>query len=74
MVGTLKCLGLRRWRLDMARIKKKQRYLCQYKDNKTDEVMEYQFEAENDHHAQLIAESFCDEGWHKLYGVLRVSK
>ncbi len=56
----------------MRRPKKKHKYLCQYKDNATGEIMMYHFEAENDHHAQLIAESFCDIGWHKLYGVLKV--
>jgi hypothetical protein len=50
------------------------RYQCDYRDNETREYRTWEFEASNDHEARLIAERFCDEGWHKLYGVLRVSK
>ena len=48
------------------------RYICQYKDNSTSELKEYQFKANNDDHAKLIAITFCDNGWHKYYGILRI--
>ena len=47
-------------------------YICQYKDNETSEFKTYEFSAKNDTMARLIAEQFCDEGWHKLYGILRI--
>lgn len=50
----------------------KKQYLLQYKDNNTSELKEYSFTAKNDEHAQLIAMEYCDVGWHKYYGILRV--
>ena len=47
-------------------------YSLMYKDNDTREVREYEFEAKGDAEAYLIAYEFCNNGWHKFYGVRRV--
>lgn len=37
-------------------------------------LKEYIFKAKNEHHAQLIANEFCDQNWARIYFLCRIKK
>jgi hypothetical protein len=50
----------------------KKKYLLEYKNNQTGELDVWYFTAKNDEHAYILANDYCDKGWHKYYGVMRI--